>query len=67
MQKTSPETDISQKEPTAEFFNNSGDEPKWAVGFATPALAGQGARPFISVCVWVRPDGTVITWFTHSP
>ena len=75
VQKTSPELDISQKEPTAEFFPNAPAHGGaiWTVGFAYPApkdpATGKlvGVRPFIGLAVWVRPDGTVEGALSHSP
>ena len=75
VQKTSPELDISQKDPTAEFFPNAPAHGGaiWAVGFAYPApkdpATGKivGVRPFIGLGVWVHVDGTVEGAFSHTP
>lgn len=75
VKKQSPDVDISQKPPTAEFFPNAAAHGGsiWTVGFAVPARKDPktgkpiGVRPFISLVVWVRPDGTVEGSASHTP
>jgi hypothetical protein len=75
VKKTSPDLDISQKEPTAEFVADAPAQggPIWIVGFAYPApkdpMTGKttGVRPFIGYTVWVGSDGSVKGAVSHSP
>jgi hypothetical protein len=70
----SPDLDISQKPPTAEFVIDQevmGGQI-WRVEFAFPAPKGpdgkiEGVRPFIGLTVWVLPDGRVRGIVTHTP
>jgi hypothetical protein len=73
--KTSPELDVSQKPPTAEYVSNAPAHGGaiWIIGFAFPApkdpKTGKivGVRPFIGYTVWVRPDGSVEGAVSHTP
>jgi hypothetical protein len=75
VQKQSPTLDISQRPPSVEFFTNAPAHGGaiWTVGFAYPTprdpKTGKtvGVRPFISLDVWVRPDGSVENSCSHTP
>jgi len=75
IKKQSPNADISQRSPTAEFFANAPAHGGsiWTIGFGVPAPSDSktgntvGVRPFISPDVWVHPDGTVEGSVSHTP
>lgn len=75
VKKETPDIDISQRPPTAEFHPHAPAHGGsiWTVGFAIPApkdpTTGKliGVRPFISLAVWVRPDGTIEGSASHTP
>jgi len=70
-----PDLDVSQRPPLTTYFEDAkawGGGPLWVVGFAVPAPKNedgkiQGVRPFWTLSVWVRPDGTVLNSAAHTP
>jgi len=76
VKETSPELDISQHPVNAEFFTNNVlavvPNGNWNIHFAVPAPRGPdgkiiGVRPFVSLDVYVTPEGKVAGISSHTP